>query len=492
MAPEEFIPRLTVADRKARLRIPPQHVTKQAPYARIHNWDEVHHGYTPEPAMFEAQRCIQCPAAPCTRACPVNNDIPGALALLEVGQFAEAAAVFRRTSNLPELCGRLCPQESLCEGSCVVGKNAKPVAIGKLEAFICDWDRAHHGGFPVPQPDHESGLAVAVVGSGPAGLVVAEQLRPLGHAVTVFEAWPLPGGLLRYGIPNFKSKKAIVDEKIAALEQAGVLFRCGVRLGRDLSWDNLRSFDAVFLGHGAGLGKTLRLAGENLDHVYTATEYLVRANLPDQALPAEIRGQPYLGQRVVVIGGGDTSMDCVRSAVRLGAAQVTLLYRRTEAEMLGREEERRHAKEEGVRVEYLTTPTAFLAHHGAIAGVECARMQLGEPDESGRRRPAPLPGSEFILDADVVVVAVGYDVDSEFLTPDCGVTLDDWGRIVTDADGQTPRPGVFAAGDNVLGADLVVTVIADARKAARGMEGYLAALAAAREAAPQRRNAAAG
>ena len=257
MAPEEFIPRLTVADRKARLRIPPQHVTKQAPYARIHNWDEVYHGYTPEPAMFEAQRCIQCPAAPCTRACPVNNDIPGALALLEVGQFAEAAAVFRRTSNLPELCGRLCPQESLCEGSCVVGKNAKPVAIGKLEAFICDWDRAHHGGFPVPQPDHESGLAVAVVGSGPAGLVVAEQLRPLGHAVTVFEAWPLPGGLLRYGIPNFKSKKAIVDEKIAALEQAGVLFRCGVRLGRDLSWDNLRSFDAVFLGHGAGLGKKL-------------------------------------------------------------------------------------------------------------------------------------------------------------------------------------------------------------------------------------------
>lgn len=477
---EDPAPRLETIDRKARLRIPPHHVTKQTPYERVHNWDEVFHGYTPAPAMFEAQRCIQCPAAPCVKACPVHNDIPGALWKLEAGRIAESAAIFRATSNMPELCGRLCPQESLCEGSCVVGKNAKPVAIGKLEAFVADWDRAHQGGFPVRRPAQESAARVAVVGSGPAGLAVAEELRASGHAVTIFDAWPLAGGLLRYGIPNFKTAKAIVDEKIDALRQAGIAFRCNTRVGVDITWRELAAYDAVFLAHGAGVGKRLRQKGEELTNVYTATEFLVRANLPETALPAGMRGRPQLRDHVVVVGGGDTSMDCVRSAIRLGAGQVTLLYRRTEAEMIGREEERRHAREEGVRFEYLTTPVEILGRDGAVAGLECVRMELGEPDEDGRRRPVPVEGSAFVLEADAVVVAVGYDVGQEVLGPEGGIDVDDWGRIVTDDEGRTSRVGVFAAGDNVRGADLVVTALADARRAVPAIKSHLATVLARR------------
>ena len=461
-------------DRKARLRIPPHHVTKQLPAERVHNWDEVYYGYTPEPAMFEAQRCIQCPAEPCVAACPIGNDIPGALAQLELGRIAPAAAIFRATSEMPELCGRLCPQEQLCEGHCVVGKNAKPVAIGKLEAFVADWDRRQRGGFPVPAPSHASGGRVAVVGSGPAGLAVAEQMRRAGHDATVFEVWPSAGGVLRYGIPNFKSAKSIVDEKIASLIEAGVEFRTGVHVGRDVSWDALRAFDAVFLAHGAGAGRRLRLPGEELMHVSSATDFLVRANLPPEDLPAGQREKPYVGRHVVVVGGGDTSMDCVRSAVRLGAEHVTLLYRRSENEMAGRVEERRHAREEGVHFEYLTTPVRLLGRDGAVSAVECVRMELGEPDESGRRRPSPIEGSNFVIDADAVVVAVGYSVDPELLGPESGVVVDDWGQIVVDPAGRTSQPGVFAGGDNVNGADLVVTALASAHQAVPAMLDYVA------------------
>ncbi len=460
-------------DRKARLRIPPHHVTKQTPHDRVHNWDEVYYGYTAGPAMFEAQRCIQCPAAPCTRACPIENDIPGALAFLETGRLAEAAAVFRETSEMPELCGRLCPQEALCEGSCVVGKKAKPVAIGKLEAFLGDWDREQRGGFPIPVPDRETGQRVAVVGSGPAGLSVAEQMRAAGHGVTVFEAWPSGGGVLRYGIPNFKTAKDIVDEKVAALAAGDVQFRFSTRVGVDISWDDLTDYDAVFLGHGASLGKALRIDGERLANVYSATEFLVRANLEQEHLPEAMQSMPRVGRRVVVVGGGDTSMDCVRSAIRLGAEQVTLLYRRSENEMLGREEERRHAREEGVIFEYLTTPVQLLGKDGAVSGVECVRMKLGEPDESGRRRPQPVPGSEFVIDADTFVVAVGYDVGRDVFGPGAGIDVNDWGEVLVDEQGRTSRPGVFAGGDNVIGADLVVTALRGAHAAIPGMKRYL-------------------
>ena len=462
-------------DRRQRLRIPPHHVTKQTPYDRVHNWDEVYYGYTAGPAMFEAQRCIQCPAAPCIVACPIDNDIPGALAYLELGRLAEAAAVFRQTSEMPELCGRLCPQEALCEGSCVVGKNAKPVAIGKLEAFLGDWDRQQRGGFPIPSPAAETGQRVAIVGSGPAGLAAAERLRSAGHAVTVFEAWPKAGGVLRYGIPNFKTAKDIVDEKVAALQAADVEFRLETRVGYDIGWDELSQWDAVFLAHGASVGKRLGLDGERLARVYSATEFLVRANLNDDALPAALRGTPDVGRRVVVVGGGDTSMDCVRSAIRLEAAEVTLLYRRTENEMQGREEERRHAREEGVSFEYLTTPVSLVTKDGAVVGVECVRMSLGQPDDSGRRRPLPLAGSEFVLDCDTFVVAVGYDVARD-LYEASGIDVNDWGEVLVDAQGRTSRPGVFAGGDNVLGADLVVTALRSAHNAIDGMLGYLEAL----------------
>ncbi len=467
-------------DRKSRLRIPPHHVTKQTPFERIHNWDEVYYGYTPEPAMFEAQRCIQCPAAPCIKACPVSNDIPGALLLLEVGRIAEAAAVFRATSEMPELCGRLCPQENLCEGHCVVGKNAKPVAIGKLEAFIADWDRKQRGGFPIPSPVAESGARVAIVGSGPAGLTMAETLRDAGHGVSVFESWPKAGGVLRYGIPNFKSAKSIVDAKVAALVQGGVEFRTGVTLGSDIPWEALREYDAVFLAHGAGLGRQLRLEGEELEHVYGASDFLVRANLPADDLPPGQQQKPFVGSNVVVVGGGDTSMDCVRSAVRLGAEQVTLLYRRSANEMAGREEERRHAGEEGVHFEYLTTPVKLLSRDGAVSGIECVHMELGEPDESGRRRPSPIAGSNFVIDADAVAVAVGYEVDALPLGPDSGVIVDDWGQVVTDEAGRTSEPGVFAGGDNVNGADLVVTALASAHQAVPTMLAYLSEVLAER------------
>ena len=463
-------------DRKARLRIPPHHVTKQTPHERVHNWDEVYYGYTAGPAMFEAQRCIQCPAAPCTVACPIDNDIPGALALLEVGRLAEAAAVFRATSPMPELCGRLCPQEALCEGSCVVGKKAKPVAIGKLEAFLGDWDRRQRDGFEPPRPREETGQRVAVIGAGPAGLAAAEAMRKEGHRVTVFEAWPAGGGVLRYGIPNFKSAKGIVDEKIAALQAGGVEFRFDTRVGQDVTWDDLAAWDAVFLAHGAGQGRKLRIEGEQLARVYAATEFLVRANLPGEQLPTALRSTPDVGGNVVVVGGGDTSMDCVRSAIRLGAGKVTLLYRRTENEMVGREEERRHAREEGAIFEYLTTPVQLLGKDGAVSGVECARMRLGEPDESGRRRPEPIEGSEFVIDADSVVIAVGYDVARDIYGGNAGIDVDDWGQVLTDEQGRTSRPGVFAGGDNVGGADLVVTALRGARDALPAMSEYLAEL----------------
>ena len=466
-------------DRRQRLRIPPHHVTKQTPHDRVRNWDEVYFGYTAGPAMFEAQRCIQCPAAPCTQACPIDNDIPGALAFLELGKLADAAAIFRQTSEMPELCGRLCPQEALCEGVCVIAKNAKPVAIGKLEAFLGDWDRKQRGGFPVPTPKQESGQRVAVVGAGPAGLAVAEQMRAAGHGVSVFDAWPAGGGVLRYGIPNFKTAKDIVDEKIEALRRASVEFHFDTRVGVDIGWAELSKYDAVFLGHGASVGKRLGLDGERLPRVYSATEFLVRANLDIQMLPAALRSIPDVGRSVVVVGGGDTSMDCVRSAVRLGAEQVTLLYRRTENEMLGREEERRHAREEGVRFEYLTTPVGLIERDGAVVGVECARMSLGEADASGRRRPTPVAGSEFVIDCDAFVVAVGYDVGREMYA-DSGVDVDDWGAVIVDQQGRTSRPGVFAGGDNVVGADLVVTALAGAHAAVPGMLDYLKELQAER------------
>lgn len=463
-------------DRKARLRIPHQPAPKQAPEERVRNWLEVYEGYDLETAKLEALRCIQCPAAPCQVACPVDNDIPGALLKLEDGDALGAAAVFRETNPAPDMCGRLCPQESLCEGSCVVGKNAIPVAIGKLEAFTADYER-DHGGRSTPALPPSTGKRVAVVGSGPAGLAVAEELANRGHGVKVFEAWPQPGGVLRYGIPGFKMDKRHVDDHVDYLHSLGVQFVFNQMIGRDVSIEHLfeDGYDAVFLGHGAGRGKRIGIPCEDLDGVYTATEFLVRTNLRGDDLPVHMRLPINVGDRVIVIGGGDTAMDCVRSAVRMGADTVICAYRRGEAEMAGRQDERRHAKEEGVEFLLQVAPVEIIVGEDgeSVGSVRFQRMELGEEDDSGRRRPEPVPGSEFDVEADTVVVAIGYEVDPALFdsTPDLEAT--DRGSVRANVSGETTRPGVFAAGDNVRGADLVVTALADAKRAAAAIDEYL-------------------
>ncbi|MFN8638738.1 MAG: FAD-dependent oxidoreductase [Dehalococcoidia bacterium] len=343
-------------DRKGRLQVPPYRPAKQAADVRLGNWNEVYSLFDPETAKIEATRCIQCPAAPCQKACPVHNDIPGSFHFIELGDFQTAAEVFRATSELPEMCGRLCPQERLCEGHCVVGKHALPVAIGKLEAFVSEWQQ-HHGTLDTSTAA-ASGKRVAIVGSGPAGIGCAERLARAGHAVTIFEAWPEPGGVLLYGIPDFKLNKPSVERKFAQLKALGVEVRTGVRVGVDVAFEQLRSeYDAVFLAYGASDGSHLGIPGEDALGVYEATEFLVRANLDPEQLPEDLRAPLPAFRSVVVIGGGDTSMDCVRSARRLGVEQVTLIYRRTEREMQGRTEERQHAAEEGARFEFLTAPS---------------------------------------------------------------------------------------------------------------------------------------
>jgi glutamate synthase (NADPH) small chain len=472
-----------------RLSIGVQAVPKQDAEERKKNFDETYLGFDVNAAKIEAARCIQCPSAPCQEACPVSNDIPGAFALLEVGDIIGAAEIFRETSNLPEMCGRLCPQENLCEGACVVGfairpdgRNEPPVTIGKLEAFCTDFERTQLGGYPLPRYMPEpTGRHIAVVGAGPAGLAVAENLSLAGHKCVVFEAWPEPGGVLVYGIPNFKMRKQIVDEYIAYLEALGIEFRCNTWVGRDVTLDGMLDgeFDAVFVGTGAGVGNEMGIEGENLNGVHKATDFLVRGNLAPDQLPAHLREPLPPPTNVVVIGGGDTSMDCVRTAVRLGAKNVTCVYRRTEAEMLGRQEERKNAREEGVIFEMLTLPTRIIGdEHGNVTSVECQRMELGEPDESGRRRPIPVKGSEFLLPADTVAIAIGYGADPLVPQTTSGLKSDRKALIQVDRFGRTSRPGVFAGGDNVNGADLVVTALADGRRAAAAIEDYLASLPA--------------
>ncbi|MBI4789901.1 MAG: NAD(P)-dependent oxidoreductase [Chloroflexi bacterium] len=470
-------------DRYERANIPAGEPPKQDPVKRRRNFNEVFLGYDEKQAVVEALRCIHCPSPePCILGCPVHNDIPRALMFIEQGDPVAGANVFRQTNNLPEVCGRICPQEVLCEGACTVAGYDKPVAIGKLEAYCSDYQR-NHVGIPSREIAPATGKRVAVIGFGPAGLAVAEELRVLGHEIVVYDAWPRPGGLMVYGIPGFKLSKRIIDQKVAHLESLGIRFVGDTLVGQDVTVDELlQGNDAVFLGVGATHGNPARLPGEDLHGIYQATEFLVRGNVPVEDLPKNMRALPEFGPRIAVIGGGDTAMDCVRTAKRLQTqhgfpdGDVTVYYRRTENEMPGRAEERMHARQEGIQFEFLVSPVRFIGDtNGHVRQIEFEKMRLRARDVSGRPRPEPIPGSNYTVEAQVVVLALGYKVDPLLLKATPGVTGTKWGtvHVENEDDPMTARPGVFAAGDDVRGADLVVTATAAGRKAAYAMNAWL-------------------
>lgn len=441
---------------------------------RTLDFDEAVLGYDAELAMAEAARCVQCPEPQCcVLNCPANNNIPEAVWLISEGKFVEAAQVFAATNPLSEVCGRVCP--NLCQQGCVLSQRCGAAAIGKLEGFVADMAR-QAGALRINVPAEKTGKRVAVVGSGPAGITVAEDLVKLGHEVDVYEAWPEAGGVLVYGIPSFKLEKHVVQNKIHDLEEAGVTFITNTHIGTDIMVDDLlATYNAVFLGTGAGVEATMKIPGKDLKGIYTATDFLVRANVPAAMLPPEKRVPLVVGKRVAIIGGGDTAVDCARTAIRLDAEEVTIVYRRTEAEMPGNPVERKIALEEWVNIEYLQAPVEFIGNEqGQLQGMKVVKMTLGEPDSSGRRRPVPLEGSEFIMDVDTAIMAVGYWPDPTLgeKTPD--LVTHNWGLLTTDETiGATSREGVFAAGDNVHGPDLVITAVATAHKAARSMQKYL-------------------
>jgi len=463
-------------DRKERMKIPHTPYEVRTVEERIKDFEEVMIGYDAESAMLEASRCIQCPEPKCIQACPLNNNIKDAMWLISQGDFIGAAQVYRQTSIFPEICGRVCPQEKLCEGACPLGKRAIASSLGALEVFVSDYQRMK-GGWPISDVAPPSGKSVAVVGSGPSGLAVAESLAKRGHAVTVYESMPAAGGLLMYGIPNFKLDKSLVQQKIDMLERMGVQFKYNMRIGKDISVDELLDggFDAVFLGVGANVDAPLRAEGTDLKGIYYSGEYLQRTVPPKDSLPEDLQFLPETGRRVAIIGGGDTATDCMRTALRLGAEEVVCYYRRTETEMPGSKKERKYAQEEGARIEYLVAPVAF---HGEgtdhVRSMTLQRMQLGEPDDSGRRRPVPIEGDQFTVPIDTVVLALGYWPDDTISKNTPNLETHDWGLITADPEtGKTNRSEIFAGGDAVTGPDLVSTAVAAGLRAANAIHEYL-------------------
>jgi glutamate synthase (NADPH/NADH) small chain len=421
----------------------------------------------------QASRCLQCPQPSCRHGCPLSNRIPEWLGLAAEGKFSEAAEISQSTSNMPEICSRVCPQEKLCEGSCVLVGHAEPICIGAIEKFINEYTFARGGDLVVVAPPN--GLRVGVVGSGPGSLACADELAKLGYEVEVFEAQSQPGGLLLNGIPGFKLEKSVVERRINILRRRGVKFHTGVFVGVDKTLEELRrDFEALFLGVGAQKAKALDIPGAELRGVQAALPFLIQRN---STMPLDIPLVEVEGKRVVVVGGGDTAMDCLRSAIRGGAAEAVCVYRRDLANMPGSRKEYYNAIEEGARFLFLMNPIALESDgHGAVAAVRCSKMELGEPDASGRRKPRVIPGSEFSIPADLILVAYGFDPvpfppDSEFAK----IAVNDWGAIKVDANQMSSLPGVFSGGDAVRGASLVVHAVRDGRKAAQGIQTYLAA-----------------
>lgn len=470
--------KLTAKDRTA---IPPQAMPEQDPQVRRHNVSEVALGYTPAQALAEAQRCLQCPTAPCIKDCPVAIDIPAFIRKITENDNQGAIDIIKQTSLLPAVCGRVCPQETQCQQNCTVGKvlkdPAKGVAIGRLERFVADWERENDK-MKTPAIAAPSGKKVAIVGSGPAGLVVAADCRRAGHDVTVFEAFHATGGVMTYGIPEFRLPKAIVRKEVETLREMGVTIRTDFVVGRTRKLLDLMEkdgFDAIFVGTGAGLPKFMEIEGENLIGVFAANEYLTRANLM-KAFDRERACTPIANSKsVAVIGGGNVAMDAARSALRLGAEEVHLIYRRTEAEMPARIEEIAHAKEEGVQFHTLTNPVRMIGNDaGRVTEIECLRYELGEPDASGRPRPVAIPGSEFRIKTDAVIISVGNGSNPLIRQTTPGLDTDKWGRIVTDDNQKTSIEGIYAGGDIVLGAATVILAMGEGRRAAATINAYLA------------------
>ncbi|MDD4295493.1 MAG: NADPH-dependent glutamate synthase [Ruminiclostridium sp.] len=441
---------------------------EQDPQVRNKNFNEVAKGYTEEMAIEEAKRCLSCKIRPCVAGCPVNVQIPEFLSLIADGKFKEAYLKIKETNSLPAICGRVCPQETQCEQLCVRGKKGEPVAIGRLERFAADWYMSQK-----ESEKHDikkNGKKVAVVGSGPAGLTCAGDLAKMGFDVTIFEAFHTPGGVLMYGIPEFRLPKKLVQEEIDTVRKLGVEIKTNMVIGKSITVDELKDegYEAVFIGSGAGLPSFMGIPGENLNGVYSANEFLTRINLMKAYLYPQVDTPIRVGKNVAVVGGGNVAMDAARCAKRLGAEKVYIVYRRSEAEMPARAEEAHHAKEEGIIFKLLTNPTQIIGtDDGWVKGMECIEMKLGEPDASGRRRPVAKEDSEHVIDVETVVIAIGQSPNPliKSTTPD--LETHKWGGIIADEEtGATSKPGVYAGGDTVTGAATVILAMGAGKKAA--------------------------
>ncbi len=466
-------------EKKPRREVKPtkEPMPRQDPQARGKNFNEVALGYTEAQAVSEAERCLNCKKKPCIAGCPVEIDIPAFIGLIAKRDFRGAARKLKDKNSLPAICGRVCPQEEQCEKVCVLGKKYEPVAIGRLERFIADWELEH--GVEVPEVALPTGKSVAVVGSGPGGLTVAGDLAKLGHRVVIFEALHKAGGVLVYGIPEFRLPKAIVAREVEYVQKLGVEIRLDHVIGRIYTIEELMNeegFDAVFVCTGAGLPYFMNIPGENLAGVYSANEFLTRSNLMKAYEFNRHHATPIkVGRRVVVVGGGNVAMDSSRTALRLGAEEVHNVYRRSRVEMPARDEEIENAEEEGIIFQLLTNPVEILGDDkGRVRGVRCIRMELGEPDSSGRRRPVPIEGSEFELECETLVMAIGNGANPLISQTTPKLEVNRWGYIVADeATGKTNIPGVYAGGDIVRGAATVILAMGDGRVSARAIHEYL-------------------
>lgn len=447
---------------------------KQTPEVRRRNFNEVALGYTEEQALIEASRCLQCPKPQCVLGCPVEIDIPAFIQLMKDKQFDEAIKKIKEKNCLPAICGRVCPQEEQCQKLCVLGKVGDPVSIGRLERFLADWER--QTGIVCSQNAPSTGKRVAIVGAGPAGLTAAADLVKLGHEVVIFEALHYSGGVLMYGIPEFRMPKSIVQAEAEYVKKLGVEIRVNCLVGRIFTIPELlkTGFDAVFIGSGAGLPQFLGVPGENLGGIYSANEFLIRVNLMKAYNFPECDTPIRIGKKVAVIGGGNVAMDSARSALRLGAEEVHIVYRRSREELPARKEEIENAEEEGIIFKFLVAPTRFIGDEkGWVKTMECIRMELGSPDESGRRRPIPIKGSEFLMDVNSVIVAIGRTPNPIIQSTTEGLQVTKWGTIVADENGKTNIEGVYAGGDIVTGEATVISAMGAGKTAAKAIHEYL-------------------